>query len=69
MLKLLLMIKTLAQNDQEGKLTSRLLASINDAIEQFVPGFRSESDKKRVSIEELNALYSDHPGMKKRLKN
>lgn len=62
MLKLLLMIKTLAQNDQDKKLTSILIASVDDAIEQFVPEIKSKSDKNRLlhSLEELNMQFPDH---------
>lgn len=60
--KLLLMIKTLAQNDQEGKLTDLLINSISDAIEQFSPDFRSSSDRKKFVqlIQQLSSMYSNH---------
>lgn len=70
MIKLLTLIKTLARNNQEENLTSILIASVKDAIEQFMPELKSKTDKDIFvrSVEEFSAQYPNHPTMKEAIK-
>lgn len=69
-LKLLSLIKTLARNDQEDKLTSILIASVKDAIEQFMLELKSKSDKDTFvrAVEECSTQYPNHQAMKEAIK-
>lgn len=62
MLKLLAMIDAMAKNDDHKTWTNLLIISVKDAVEQFVPDLRSQSDRQRLSfkVKELLVLFGDH---------
>ena len=62
-IKLQILIYTLARNDEEGILKQTLLSAIEDAIEQFTPALNCQGDKKRFMefVEKLQPYFPDAP--------
>lgn len=68
-IKLLLLIYTLARNDENKNLSKVLVAAVDDAIEQFAPTLVSQGDKNKFIhfVEKLHPCFADAPEMKQAL--
>lgn len=62
MLKLLVLLQTILQNDTDREHTDTVMTLLNDLIEEFAQNFRNKSDRK-ILVKQAEAVLDKRPGL------